>query len=123
MPYMKTEPPTFRPDERPEERIGRLGDFLGQHWRELDYILTHLNGQNMGAGFSVPVRNMAGEEIGSLGYTANGIGISNGAAVIEARADGILLTAGKIGLRITEAGIEHTTDGETWTPLAEEEAP
>ena len=116
MAFLKTEAPSFDGAASEKERLARLEDYIVQHARELDYVLRHLSGSNMGRTmFSVGVADTEGTSLGTLGYTGSGVGAALGGAVCEVRSDGTYLLCGTNGVRVSESGLEITTNGgRTW---------
>jgi len=109
MALLKTEVPRFAPGESLGARVNRMYRYLQDLQRGLDFVLSHLGAENLnGNGFALPVLSADGKEaLGSLGAAGDGVGLTNG----------------RWGLRVTGAGIEVTEDGRTWGPLETGEAP
>lgn len=116
MAFLKTEAPGFDGTGTERERLARVEDYLTQHARELDFVLRHLSGVNMGRTlFSVDVTDTEGAALGTLGHTGTGVGAALNGAVCEVRSDGAYLLCGRHGIRVTGSGVEMTSDGKTWT--------
>ena len=101
MAFLRTEAPIFDGREKTAERVARLADYLTQHARELDFVLTHLNGENMnGTLLSLGVSDGAGNSVGTMGVTGSGVGLMSGGC----------------GIRVTASGVE-ITDGGDWVDI------
>jgi len=118
MAYLKNEAPSFDGKEGQEEKLARLADFITRHEEELEYVLTHLSGENMnGAHFAVTVRDLNGNAVGTLGWTGAGVGCVYGESAALAGSGGAYLISGKNALRVTGEGAAVTEDGSAWEAL------
>ena len=101
MAFLKTEAPIFDGREQTAERVARLANYLTQHAKELDFVLTHLNGENMnGTLLTIGVSDGAGNSVGTVGLAGSGVGI----------------VSGSYGIRVTASGVE-IMDGGDWADI------
>lgn len=115
MARLKTDVPDFPDGSRVSEKVELLREYLLQQRQELEFVLSNLSGLNFnGTGLTMDVSDGSGKVLGSLGYTNGGIGIRTGEARIEVNADGAALWFGTVGLRVSNSGIQWTTDGRNW---------
>lgn len=123
MARLKTDVPVFPDGTRISERVELLREYLLQQRQELEFVLSNLSGLNFnGTSLTLDVTDGSGKSLGSLGYVNGGLGLRCGEARVVVSAAGATLWFGSTGLRVSENGVEKTTDGKTWTKEGGDEA-